>query len=477
VTVAIDLFAGPGGWDLAAHALGIRPLGVELDADACATREAAGLDTLTGDVAALDPATVARDHVNALRRADADAHGAEAPVDLTAAEVDLLIASPPCQAFSMAGAGAGRRAMAAYRDAIDRWAEGDPPTRADLDAQCDDERAHLVLEPLRWALALRPRRIALEQVEPVLPIWEWTAAALRRHGYQAWAGGLTAERYGVPQTRRRAILTASLDGPVAEPPPTHQRYVAPRRRAEATLSMFDAPEPERIIVPGEEHLAPWVSMADALGWGTNARPYFPLACSSTTGGPDMEKVGGSGARELLYREQAEGRWAMRSNDRPRAAVRAVDEPAATITGGHDYYDRQWTNAEDAIRVELDEVTILQTFPAGYPWQGTKSARFRQVGNAIPPLLALAVLANLLGQPITVEPGSGTHADGWLVDTGNTRGGTRTEGRWRKADEPSPTVTSRADQLEWRAGGPDDAAVVPPGETRPLKVIRTTGTVD
>lgn len=51
----IDLFAGPGGWDVAAAELGIHPLGIEHDDAACATRKAAGLRTLQADVAALDP--------------------------------------------------------------------------------------------------------------------------------------------------------------------------------------------------------------------------------------------------------------------------------------------------------------------------------------------------------------------------------------------------------------------------------------
>lgn len=70
---ALDLFAGPGGWDFAAESLGIDVLGVELDDAAVATRDAAGLSTVHADVASLDP--------------------------LDFGPVDGLIASPPCQAF------------------------------------------------------------------------------------------------------------------------------------------------------------------------------------------------------------------------------------------------------------------------------------------------------------------------------------------------------------------------------------------
>jgi site-specific DNA-cytosine methylase len=45
MTTAVDLFAGPGGWDVAARELGVETVGIELDEAACATREAADLST------------------------------------------------------------------------------------------------------------------------------------------------------------------------------------------------------------------------------------------------------------------------------------------------------------------------------------------------------------------------------------------------------------------------------------------------
>src|SRR3954463_5874570 len=100
----------------------------------------------------------------------------------------------------MAGKGGGRRdkphvveysvEMAAGRD-----------TRAEHAAKCEDSRSMLVVEPLRWARDLRPEWIALEQVPPVLELWELYADFLRGWGYSVWAGVLEAERFGVPQTR------------------------------------------------------------------------------------------------------------------------------------------------------------------------------------------------------------------------------------------------------------------------------------
>ncbi len=163
----VDLFAGPGGWDESALALGIRTLGVEWDASACATATAAGHERLCADVAALDPVAYI---------------GAEG-----------LIASPPCTDFSTAG---GMR-------------------------RTDGSSGHLVAEVMRWAEVLLPEWVACEQVPQVLPIWQHYAWQLRGLGYSTWAGILNAADYGVPQERQRAVLLASRTINVTPPTPTH----------------------------------------------------------------------------------------------------------------------------------------------------------------------------------------------------------------------------------------------------------------
>lgn len=393
----VDLFAGMGGWDLAARDLGIDPLGIEWTPAACATREAAGLQTLHADISELDPADFA--------------------------PCEGLIASPPCQDFSVAGKGAGR----------------------------DGDRGQMVDVVPVWVDVLRPRWVACEQVPPVLPIWREFAHRFEAWGYRCWTGLLSSERYGVPQTRERAILMASLDGPVLPPAPTHQEY----RHG----------EPARREVGLFGDLEPWVSMAEALGWEDKAlRQWCGEGMVERHGErPDRESdepafaiTGADHRTKLVVDRRTNSRgpggtqvptatrpvttpaptilsesgsqWVLRAgNERPHSITRPAPAPAPTIPanvgknggwvwerpattiagdsrafapGGHIAHDGRNNDnmigrSENAIRLTVPEGLILQGFPPDWPVQGTKAAQWLQIGNAIPPPLAKAVLAQLV----------------------------------------------------------------------------------
>jgi site-specific DNA-cytosine methylase len=221
----LDLFAGPGGWDVALKRMGLDPLGVEWDDAACATREAAGLRTLQGNVAELDPAGSVTSTCSSPRR--------------------------PARRGRWPASAWARRTSSTSSPAPTSWRWATTPATSTAE-QCEDNRSMLVVEPIRFIRHLKPTYVALEQVPPVLELWTLFATFLEQWGYSVWTGVLEAERYGVPQTRERAILIASLNGPVAPPQPTHQRYIPG--------------EPQRHDITFDGEVLPWVSMAEALGW-------------------------------------------------------------------------------------------------------------------------------------------------------------------------------------------------------------------
>lgn len=353
---ARDLFAGAGGWDVAARGLGWQVHGVEIMPEARATRDAADLPTIGDDVRKVEPVE---------------------------GEYDVDIASPPCQTFCMTGSGSGRRALDAVLRGVAAYGAGVRPSYDELAASTGDKRTALVLEPLRVALAGRSPFLAWEQVPPVLPVWNACAEVLRAAGYSVATGLLHAEQFGVPQTRKRAVLVARRDGIVAAlPTPTHSRYYSTG--------------PNRL----DAGVLPWVSMADALGWnrdidvisnyGTGGDPAkrgirsASEPCATVTSKADRMKIV---QRSNYSAGTSDGRSAA---DRGRA-TRPVRHPSLCVTGK----GFQWAPDGDpkvpGDRVSVEEAAALQTFPVDFPFQGTKNRRLEQIGNAVPPLLAAAIL--------------------------------------------------------------------------------------
>lgn len=307
--IALDLFAGTG-WGVACQALGIDEHGVEIMPEAVATRTANGMRTIYPDVW--------EGLTNELIESR-DGYGREAAEAMAArgvsfAEIyELLIASPPCQTFSMAGGGAGRKALDDVLGLIDAKAYRDVAALRAF-GETHDPRTALVLTPLAHVYRDTPTFVVFEQVPPVLPVWERCAEEMRAWGYSVWVGILSAEQYGVPQTRKRAILIARADGVEAAPPtPTHSRYYSN--------------DPTRL----DPDVEPWVSMAEALGWGMTERPF--ITAGNAVG--RAEGVGGSGGKKAIEREKSRGAWQSNHNTSTTGEryERDVDSPAPVISGG------------------------------------------------------------------------------------------------------------------------------------------------
>lgn len=305
----VELFAGAGGWTLAAQRLGLKGIGIESNPAACATRRAMDFPTIERDVRSCFPGNYDR--------------------------VEGFIASPPCQTFSAAGKGSGRAEMEKVLEALRGWSwKGD----------FADERTGLILEPLRWILGRcgsgNPFRwIAMEQVPACLPVWQAYQCVLEQVGYFTEVGLVNAEQHGVPQTRKRAVLLAHWEHQVALPVPTHSRFNAG--------TLLPAP----------------VSMSDVLAIS-----------------PDAEVVSNYGT----------------GGDARNRGTRRGDQPSATVTT-HINRNKVWE--QGIVRTFTPtEAGVLQSFPGFFSWRGSRTEQYEQVGNAIPPLLAQAVLECLIADP-------------------------------------------------------------------------------
>jgi DNA (cytosine-5)-methyltransferase 1 len=470
--LVLEGFAGPGGWSTGLDMLpvDIRGVGIEWDDAACKTAKAAGHTRVRADVARFD-------------------------LTAFAGLVWLLIMSPPCQAWSRSGKRKGildqeaifRHAMrvTAAGEWIDYADAGPLPRRpgpkpeplpepvcvtcehgaymhdeGSFCAECNDTcpdpswpdqpaqpvddtkygdeggtwhdaRSPLVLEVLRWVLAVQPANICLEQVPDVLPFWELIARWLRGQGYSVWAGCLSSERYGVPQTRERAILIASRERAVSAPPATHTAYDS------------------RLGDGGRWHgadddlfgggLEPWVSMVDALGGLPDVRSMGDVRASNGT----IRDIGHAAGTITASLDNGNYQWVYVNGNQAHAARRPTNVPAPTVmfsersnkvdwvglrlvatgpgsrptpvdmaTHGYqhpdqsaarlaallDAYDTEGASGVErvSVRVTVEEAAVLQGFPADYPWRGMRSAQFRQVGDAIPPHLAAAIIGTCLG---------------------------------------------------------------------------------
>lgn len=125
-------------------------------------------------------------------------------------------------------------------------------------------------------------------------------------------------------------------------------------------------------------------------------------------------------------------WGLRNNTSANASVRSLDEPAGTLFFGHHLNNVSWVRERPAttvcatdrvsppghrdrspggesqfaspetVRITAEEAAVLQTFPVDYPWQGTKTKKFEQIGNAVPPLLAAYTVSAATGIPLALD---------------------------------------------------------------------------
>ncbi len=218
----------------------------------------------------------------------------------------------------------------------------------------DDPRAHLYLEYVRMVREFRPRIILYENVVGLLSMGRGRLVTTIMHlfreiGYLVSFRVLNAADYGVPQLRRRVII------------------VGTRSRR---LFKFPAPTQPK----------PYMTIAGAIS-DLSLDHDNRYACDPQNKYQEMMRA--NRLRDHLPRAIAKSRLSLIGT---RAYRRLYwHEPCPTVTGHfngvHPLAPRLLTTRECA---------RIQSFPDRYRFCGSTSDRNLQIGNAVPPLLSVAL---------------------------------------------------------------------------------------
>lgn len=287
---------------------------------------------------------------------------------LRAGSVDMLVGGPPCQPFSKSG----------------WWKSGDS-------LRLDDPRANTLAGYLRVLEDVRPRAFLMENVEGLafggkdegLRLLLGAVARINKTigtNYQPVVVTLNAADYGVPQTRTRVFVIGSRDGRIfSPPPPTHRDLDGETLVGEPWRTAWDAiggmkePKDDSLRLSGK-----WADLLPSIPEGMNYLWH-------------TDRMGG----EPLFgwRRRYWNFLLKLAKNRPAWTIQAQPGPA---TGPFHWMNRKLSSAE---------LARLQTFPTDLQITGNRIEVQRQVGNAVPSLLA-EVLARAIREQFFDEPLAG-----------------------------------------------------------------------
>ena len=353
----IDLFSGAGGLSAGFCRLSHRPYrsvwANDFNAYAAATYNANFGDHCThGDIVDIlqNPAT-------------------------TVPQADVVVGGPPCQGFSLLNKN-----------------------------RTQDPRKSLWIPFMEVVRRSDATAFVMENVPQLLGSLEYEeiVQAAENRGFHIWSGILAAVDYGVPQLRRRAFIVGARDvDPKRHFPPTKTHHPPDTRPSEMEIALsFYAP-----------NAAPWRTVRDAISdlpepQGTEIRNEpAPL---------DLH-FGRNPTAKSIARYQAIPEEGMNRFDLQRLAPELTPQCWIRKTkGGTDLFGRLWWEKPAfTIRTEFfkpekgrylhpcrhrpithREAARIQTFPDQFTFTGTKIEIARQIGNAVPPMLAAAVADRL-----------------------------------------------------------------------------------
>lgn len=277
--------------------------------------------------------------------------------------VDLIVGGPPCQGFSLTGP-----------------------------RNFDDERNKLYLAYIKAVETFRPKGFVIENVPGMATLYKGQVKdeILRRFtqmGYNIACKVLCAADYGVPQIRRRLVFIGVLkelaEASFPKPILTPENYVTSREAIDDLPALTDSLGEET-----SEYARPArTEYQKKMRGGCNV-----LRNHTATDHKDFVKAviaqvpeGGN------YKNLPQG---VGEHRKFHMAWTRCDghKPSRTIDTGHRNYFHYEFNRIPTVR----ESARLQSFPDDFVFTGTRTQQYRQVGNAVPPLLGYALAKHLIG---------------------------------------------------------------------------------
>ena len=348
----ISLYTGCGGLDLGFIENGFTPLIASDLFDAALDTYEAELYLLSTRDGYEHVARAMRDDRHRTIRGDIHDHIDEFHSGMT----DVIIGGPPCVAFSTAG-------------------KMDP----------NDPRAVNVYTFMTIVDAVQPYVFVMENVEALAKNKRWTGTLAAivdmadNAGYDVTINTVDAADYGTPQHRRRMIMV----GTSRRHGINQVQKMIPRLRPDDYTSVRTAINAlphygedgndnkcNAKIVPMRNPIlrkSPYAGMLfNGRGRVINLDAPSPTICAA---------IGGSNThiidQNALDDKNVEN-WIIGYKERLKGGGKPIsaDEVPSRLR-----------------RLTIEECAVLQSFPIDYPWHGSKSDRFKQIGNAVPPMLS------------------------------------------------------------------------------------------
>ena len=359
----ISLFSGAGGLDIGLELAGFETsVCVEIDADCRATMRAnrpewkliedAREGRTPGDIKAVRAAEILE-----LAKLDIGQAG-------------LVVGGAPCQAFSNIG----------KREGV-----------TDID-NGGDLFAHFV----RIVKGVMPHAFIFENVAGITQrkhseVISYMRAQFQGLGYGLSGAILNAANYGVPQKRERFILIGLRGvGSPALPLPNHCKDLAAWRQFIADLSPFVDEKPE-----------PWQTVGDAfkaIPRSLKTRHDYALMNISEVVQNRMKLIGPGQNFHVLPMSMRPQCWQSGKHQGADTFGRLrLDQPSVTVrTAAYNPAKGRYIHPTENRGLSSHEMASLQGFPVDWQFYSAKYERVplvsvgKQIGNAVPPLLAQAL---------------------------------------------------------------------------------------